>query len=165
MLSLYIVSYLTKTNFVTSRRHILLCFRDLYIEPNELEAALGDGVEDGGWVSMEAGSYLFTPFPAEWTRLPCGIMMPDNHYEFAPQNTVAVIHSQPFREGDDTTSSSICGSKGSTNYTSGVSLDDLELLGEYILYVNPNIIGIMIDKSSIIRFTIAPLPTLTRCGY
>jgi hypothetical protein len=129
------------------------------------EANILNRLEDGGWLTLTNGLYELLRFPSEWTRLACGIDLPENHVTFIPPNTVAIIHTHPFSEGEDTTS--VCGSEGSTSYISGHSEEDITLLTDIqndIRY-GFGFKSYVIDRSNISVYTFYPQAAIERCGY
>jgi hypothetical protein len=130
--------------------------------------------EQGGWVISTSNGYEFEPFPSGWTGYPCGIAAPTNWYEFAPSNTVGMVHTHPFFEGEDTTALDVCGPEpdGTEDWNSVYSDEDYDALVDLANHLdNYSIKGYVIDGDNILTYSVLNHPSFgpesshDRCGY
>lgn len=123
--------------------------------------------EQGAWIVSTSNGYDVEPWPSWWTTFPCGIAAPEDWYEYAPSNTVGMVHTHPFFAGDDTTT--VCGAppEGTEDYSSGSNLYDISALADLANHLsNYTIKGYIIDGNNIVLYTpFASLDIIERCGY
>ena len=141
-------------------------------QSSNVHLPLNQRTEKGGWVVSTSNGYEIVPWPSSWTGYPCGIAAPANWYEFAPSNTVGMVHTHPFFEGDDTTSTDVCGPEpdGTEDWASGFGDDDLQALIDLANYLtNHTIKGYVIDGNNIVTYNTlsftGPEQNYPRCGY
>ena len=124
--------------------------------------------EQGGFIVQNPNNELgFVNFPEDWQRLACEIIIPENYLNSVPSNTIGVVHTHPFFEGEDTTSPNVCGSDGTSNYQSGTNFGDINFVTEISNHLsNFSIKGYVIDGNNITSFTSwGAITPFSRCGY
>lgn len=121
-------------------------------EASGTDQSINQRKEQGGWiVETEDNGYEVISFPSSWDTSACHIDLPGNFLEMTPQNLVGVVHTHPFYEGEDTTSSDVCGAEAEESYESGGNYKDLELIVRIADHISDYCIkGFIIDGSNII---------------
>lgn len=126
--------------------------------------------EQGGWIVDNNGSFSFVPYPNDWERTACGIQSPSDWLSDIPYNAVAMVHTHPFYQGEDTRS--VCGDEGEASYQGGPSWDDCKVLTEIASKTNNFALeGYVIDGNNISKYnwkSVANTENIekyVRCGY
>lgn len=126
--------------------------------------------EQGGWIVENNGSFSFVPYPDDWQRTACGIQSPSDWLSDVPDNAVAMVHTHPFYQGEDTRS--VCGDEGEASYQGGPSWDDCKVLTEIASETNNFALeGYVIDGNNISKYnwkSVANTENIekyVRCGY
>lgn len=132
---------------------------------------LSERKEQGGWIVENNGSYSFVPYPETWVGTPCGIQIPQGYDYLAdvPENAVALIHTHPFYNGEDTRD--VCNGDGEESYGSNneIGNDDKMLIAEMAAHLgNFNFKGYIMEGNSVVQFDMWGTPRMkvyNRCGY
>ncbi len=146
---------------------VQMAFERLWDE-SKTNLSIEQRLEQGGFIVQNPNNELgFVDFPEDWQRSACGISIPQNYLNSVPSNTIGVVHTHPFFEGEDTTSLNVCGSDGTNNYQSGTNLDDIDFVAQISNHLsNFSIKGYVIDGNNIVSITSwGALTFNSRCGY
>jgi hypothetical protein len=140
---------------------------NLLWQSSQPDEPISERTEQGGFIVSDGNDFSIVNYPSDWIRTACQIDPPNGFLNDVPENIVGVIHTHPFFSGEDTTSPAVCGSDGSTNYSSGSNIYDFEFLTAIMNYTNNfNLKSYIIDGDNILSINFL-LQTITtkRCGY
>lgn len=146
---------------------VQVTFERLWDE-SKTNLSIDQRLEQGGFIVQNPNNeFGFVNFPSDWQRLACEIVLPDSFLNSVPLNTIGIVHSHPFFEGEDTTSPNVCGEDGTTSYTSGTNIDDVDFVAQVATYVEDfSVKSYVIDGSNIVSITSwGYIQNYNRCGY